>query len=387
MTEKKRKITQKGKVALITIGPIHPLRGGIAHSNRIISESLQKRNTITAISFKRLYPKILFPGKSQKEQKEDKEYKIKTTYLIDSINPLTWIKTANKIKQQKPNWILFHHWHTAFIPCYWTIAHLVKKDPEIKISVICHNYTPHNQGSKIHQLLIKQFLKKADNITALSSNIHEQIKRDFPRKAGGWITEPTYNKAMGKEPNITREQAQQRLGIAGNTILFFGFIRPYKGLKYLINAIPLILKEIPITLLIAGEFWEKEREHLKRIKKKNLGNNILLHSRYIPTEEVKYYFKASNAIVLPYTTTTNSAVLKMAFGYNLPIITTNIKGNTDIIEDGKTGILIKPKSAKEIAKSIIRFFKQGKERGIKRNMKKAKGIFKWNKRKEQVLFN
>lgn len=368
------------------VGPIFPFRGGIAHSNRLLCESLSKHHKVTCVSFSRLYPRILFPGKSQKETGEDDSFSIPTEYLIDSINPLSWKKTGKRIVELSPDWVVFHWWHTGFAPCYRQLARFIKKNSNANISVICHNFLPHDTGHGLHRFFAKAFFKYADCLTAFSSSVSTELKKEFPTKPSGWFIEPSYDKAV-KAQKISRTAAQKKLKVGKNVLLFFGFVRPYKGLDFLLSAISLLPEKKRPTLLVAGEFWKGKKKYEEKIQTIGIQKNVRVFDEYISPEQVPVFFAAADALVLPYVSSTNSAVLKMAFGFQTPVIATALPAHQDIIKDCQTGLLVEPKDAGALANAIELFFEKKMGPKIRQNMKKQKQAFEWTAQKEKILFN
>jgi glycosyltransferase involved in cell wall biosynthesis len=373
---------------IVVVGPIFPFRGGIAHSNRLLCEALQQRHDVTCVSFSRLYPAVLFPGKSQKEAELDESFQVPTEYLLDSINPLSWTATAKRIVKMKPDWVVIHWWHTGFAPCYHALARYVKKNSDVKISILCHNFLPHDAAHGLHRFIAKPFFKYADCLVAFSSSVEAELKKEFPKKPSGWFVEPSYDKAIASIKMVSRSLARKKLGLStGDVLLFFGFVRKYKGLDFLLEALAQSAKKRNVTLLVAGEFWEDKKHYEKKIVGLGIEKNVRIFDDYIPPEQVLVFFAATDALILPYVSSTNSAVLKMAFGFQTPVIATALKAHRDIIKDGQNGLLVKPKDSDSLAKAIDSFFEKKMAEKMRQNMKKQKGLFDWTPAKEKILFN
>lgn len=372
---------------IIVVGPIFPFRGGIAHSNRLLCEALSSRQDVTAISFSRLYPRALFPGKSQKETGTDDSFLVPTEYLLDSINPLSWVSAAKRIVEMKPDWVVFHWWHTGFAPCFWALARAIKKNSNAKISVLCHNFLPHDAVHGLHRFFAKPFFKYADCLASFSSSVSAELKKEFPNKPSGWFIEPSYEKAVAGSKPVSRPMAQKKLGVSKKVLLFFGFVRPYKGLHFLLSALAGIPEKKRPLLLVAGEFWKNKKKYEAQIRGLGIEKNVRIFDEYIPAGQVPVFFAAADALVLPYVSSTNSAVLKMAFGFQTPVIATDLPAHRDIITNGQTGLLVKPKDADSLARAIERFFEKKMGGKIKKNMRKQKHLFEWTAQKEKVLFN
>lgn len=367
---------------VFVIGPTSPYRGGIVHSNMMFCESLSKNNDLTSISFSRLFPKSLYPGQFQKSNKKEKT-SFKSIELLDSINPLNWEKVVQLIKKEKPDQVIFQWWSTFFTPCYTYIASRIKNSTNV--SVICQNVLPH-EANKIHEILTKIFFSQVNNFTCLSKSDLNLLKRISPNAKANYLIEPTTESNFPKT-NITKQAAQKKLGLKGKNILFFGFIRPYKGLNYLLKALPQILNEFPdLKLLIVGEFWKDKKKYFDLIDELNVSKNIVIVDKYVPDNMVPVYFKAVDAVVLPYVSSTESGIIQLAFGLGLPVITSAAGGNPDLIDQGKTGLIFPVKNSNAISKAVKEFYTKNMANKISKNMLRSKGKFLWSKEKEKILF-
>ncbi len=365
---------------IVLIGPIEPFRGGIAHSSTILANELAKENDLLVLSFKRLYPTIFYPGKFQKAKGKPPE-NIRTEFVLDSLNPLSWIKAVKKIKEFQADAVVFEWWTTFLVPCYTFIISKLKSETK---SVICQNVFPHKE-SKINKMLTKLFLKKADNLVALSRSDEKTLESLKLKGKTARIIEPTYDSLIGLK-KISKTEARKKLKIKHKkVILFFGFVREYKGLGFLINAMPTILKKHDALLLIVGEFWESREKYERMIKEAGIEKNVLIENRYIENNEIPLYFNASDVLVLPYTSSTESGIIQLAFGYGKPVITTKVGGNPDFIENEKNGFLVKPYNSKELACAINKFYDKKLESAFVREMNKKKKIFQWSKEKEKIV--
>ncbi|MEM4390810.1 MAG: glycosyltransferase [Candidatus Diapherotrites archaeon] len=369
---------------VIIIGPLKPIRGGITHSNEILVQNLSKKNEVITISFKRLFPKFLYPGKFVEEKKETKK-----NQLLDSINPINWVKTAKKINETKPQVIIFQWWTTFLFPCYFIISILTNA----KKIAICQNVFPHEEGNfktiknTINTILTKIFFEKMNRLIAMSNSDKEKLTKLYPTKEIGLYLEPIYS--IAKNKTLTKAQAKKLLGLKDkNIILFFGFVREYKGLKYLIQAMPKIKQSCNAFLLIVGEFWEDKKQYFKLISDLGVKDNIKIIDRYIPDKEVPLYFTASDIIALPYIDISESGIIRVAFGFDLPILATNVGGNPDHIENNFNGFLVEPKKPEQIAEKIIKFFNEKLQSKMIKAMRQKKKELEWSEEKEKnVLGN
>lgn len=359
---------------IVIVSPAYPLRGGIAHSAGLLYKELTKEHEVLLITFKRQYPNFLFPGKSQTESRETID-KISTEVILDSLNPFNWNSTTKRILSFKPELVIFKHWLPFFGPCYGWIAGKIKKSSQAKLVAVCHNIIPHEKriGDKI---LSKYFIKKIDYFIPLS----DQVKRDLflfiknPRFK--LLPLPVFS-LFGN--GIDKEEAKKFLKLNDKKILlFFGFIRDYKGLDVLIEAFAIVRKSLDVKLIVAGEFYEPEQKYLKLIARDKLENFIILKRDFIPTTDVKYYFSASDAVVLPYKSATQSGIVQVAVNFCMPVIATNVGGIGEVIEDGKTGFVIEKENPEKLAQAIIRFYNEGREKEFTDNMKSLKEKYSWH---------
>ncbi len=358
---------------IVIVSPAYPLRGGIAHSAGLLYKELAKEHEVILITFKRQYPNFLFPGKSQTESVGTTD-RISTEVILDSINPINWNSTAKRIINFKPDFVIFKHWLPFFAPCYGWMAKKIKRNSSAKLIAVCHNIIPHEKriGDKA---LSKYFLEKIDYFIPLS----DQVKRDLFL----FVNNPVYKllplpvfSLFGEK--VDKEEAKKNLNLTDKkNILFFGFIRDYKGLDVLIEAFSFVRKELNIRLIVAGEFYEPEEKYLKLIASHNLEEDIVLKKDFIPSEEVKYYFSASDAVILPYKSATQSGIVQVAVNFCIPVIATNVGGIGEVIEDGKTGYVVEKENPEKLAQAIIRFYNEGKGKEFTDNMKSLKDKYSW----------
>jgi len=377
---------------IFVIGPIYPFRGGIAHSNLRLCTNLAKNHEVIAISFKRMFPLLLYPGKDQYEPiVEDKNFPFERIFLIDTLNPISWLSAVSLIGKKKPNILIFQWWHTFFVPAYWVIAFLAKLfllKNNFKIGIICQNVLPH-EGNKIHNFLSKLFFKQANYFITLSSSDKKLLQGILPNSRVDFIIEPLYDLNL-KNKNINKNEAKIKLCLdkKDKILLFFGFVRPYKGLIYLIRAMPSIIKKMPeIKLLVIGEWWENKQEYAEEIQRLGIEKSVFILDKYAPNEDLPLYFRASDAVVLPYLSSTESGIIQLAFEFNTPIITTNVGGNVDLVEDKKTGLLVEPKDSMSLSGAILDYYEKNMEEKLKKEMMKRSELFKLTKKKEDIILN
>lgn len=377
------------KIKAVFIGPVYPFRGGIAQYHTILANKVSTRHDITVISFKRLYPSFLYPGRSQKEENKSTHLSFKVDYSLDSIHPYSWYKAYKKIKEMNPEWVIFQWWHTFFAPCYATIAYLLKKNTPIKTGMAFHNFLPHDNASSIHLFLVKIAAKYIDHCIALYTSVADEIQETLPQKKCSVLLGPSCAEIIDSAAQkLSQKEARKKLNISGNVMLFFGFVRPYKGLNYVLDALALLKNAVDITLVIAGEFWSDKGAYLKKIEELGIKKNVIIRDEYIPSEEVPSYFTAADVVVIPYTAASdNSAVLNMALGLATPVIATRVGSNEELIDHNKNGYLIEPRNAPALARALTDFFKQNKAPLFRRALHQKIQKLAWSAEKERVLFD
>ncbi len=357
------------------LSPAYPFRGGIANFTNILANELFKYNDVEIVTFKRQYPKVFFPGKTQLESSEN-PLLVKSVRLLDSINPINWFTVGKKIKLQKPDVLIFSFWMPFFAPAFGTIAKIVKKNNHTKILSVCHNVIPH-ETKPGDIFLTKYFFSKVDYFILLSKKVKNDLLNLLPDANYKILFHPAYS-SFGKP--VDKETAKRNLGITNeNIILFFGLIREYKGLDVLLEAMAEVKEKLKVKLIVAGEFYENKDKYLKLIEKYKLNKFVDIIDKYIEPANVKYYFSAADAVILPYKDATQSGIVQLAINFGKPIIGTNVGGLGEIIENGKNGYIVEPDNPKKLSESIIKFYKENKEFDFSENIKITAGKFSWEK--------
>lgn len=356
------------------IAPVYPLRGGIAQYTAILYLELKKKgHEVQIINFKRQYPKIFFPGKTQTETSEA-PIKIDSKIIIDSINPLTWFQAYREIKKFGTELVIFKYWMPFFAPCLGTISRLSRRLAKSKIMMIGDNILPHEK--RIGDITMTHFILNSTDLFITQS---ETVKKDLlslkPNAHYRNTPHPIYN--IFGDP-VQKHDAKVQLKIsADRVILFFGFIRQYKGLDILLHAMPVVLKQLDVHLLIAGEFYESEEEYRDLIKKLNLEDRVTLYADYCPNEKVGQFFCASDAVVLPYRSATQSGIVQIAYHFNKPAIVTDVGGLAEVVLDNVTGFIVPPNNPEKIAESILRFYAEKREAEFAKNIEIEKKKYTW----------
>lgn len=345
------------KKKIIIIGPAFPYRGGNALFVSHVYEALKNDFNIKIFNYSLLYPSFLFPGKTQFDESATILKKAPSERVVNSINPFSWIKTAKKIIKENPDLVIFDWWHPFFSFCHFAITELIKKKFNKKIVFITENFISH-EGNFIDRFLTLVGLKNASAFLVLSSNVEKDVSRIAKGRNVYKSELPIYD-CYEIDESISAAAVKNQIGLndKDRVLLFFGYVRKYKGLDLLIQALPLIKSSIAnLKLLIVGEFYDSIQSYVDLIKKYNLENDTIIINQFIPNEEVGKYYKISDLVVLPYRSATQSGILNVAYGFSKPVVVTNVGGLSEFVEQKKTGIVVEPNSPNEIAKGIIEFF-------------------------------
>jgi glycosyltransferase involved in cell wall biosynthesis len=345
-----------GKRKIVIIGPAYPYRGGNSLFISYVSDSLKNIFDVKIINYKLLYPSILFPGTTQFDKSNVLIKKADNDRIINSINPYTWIKAAIKIRKEKPDLIVFDWWHPFFSLCHFTISFLVKKSNNRKILFITENFVSH-EGHLIDKLLTKIGLKNASAFLVLSDKVEKDLISSGYREKIYRSELPVYE---CYKPDIVNEKANNRLGYTktNKVLLFFGYVRKYKGLDLLIDAMPDIIKDLPeIRLLIVGEFYDNPTIYIQKIEDLGIKNYVEIINKYVPNEEVGEYYLAADLNILPYRSATQSGILNVSYGFLKPVLVTDVGGLSESVVNEKTGLIIKANSIEAIVKGVKDFFR------------------------------
>jgi len=356
------------------IGPAYPLRGGPAQFNENLCAELNKAgHDAQIISYSLQYPNFLFPGSTQYETSGKAPEGIKIHTLINTVNPFNWIKVAGFIKKEKPDFILFRYWLPFFGPCLGTIGRLVRS--KTTVLALTDNIIPHEKrfGDKP---FTNYFVNSCDGFIAMSKTVLNDISKFTTNQNKAYSPHPMYE-TYGA--SVSMEEARRKLNLnsSDKIILFFGLIRHYKGLDILMEAMahPEIKKQ-NIKLLIAGEFYEDKQPYLDLIQKHQLQSQVILHDKFIPNEDVRYYFCASNLVAQTYRNATNSGVTMVGYFYEKPMLVTNVGGLAEIVPNEKCGYVVETKIP-EISEKIITYFSQDKETEFTQNVRIEKKKYEW----------
>jgi len=375
---------------IIIIGPAHPLRGGgITTFNERLARQFQSEGHQTSIySFSLQYPGFLFPGKSQFTN-ESAPADIKIHTRINSVNPLNWISVGNEIKKLKPDIIVVRFWIPLMGPCLGTILRIIKKNKHTRVICIADNIKPHEKRIG-DSLFTRYFIKPVDAFIIMSEKVMNDLRLFTKDKPALLVPHPLYDNFGEK---ISKEEARKELVISNKelVVLFFGFIRKYKGLDILLDAFK-ILKErslipnsqFPIPkLLVAGEFYEDRKPYDEQIAKLGIKDDLILHTDFIPDSKVKNYMCAADVVIQPYRNATQSGVTPLAYHFEIPMIVTNVGGLPAMVPDNKAGLVAEPTAA-SLAEKIKEYFDKGENHFLPGLLEEKKKL-SWTKMAESIF--
>ncbi|HRP16862.1 MAG TPA: glycosyltransferase family 4 protein [Ginsengibacter sp.] len=363
---------------VVIIGPAYPLRGGgmATFNERLALEFTSLGYDSEIYTFSYQYPGFLFPGTSQYSTEEPPEG-ISIKVKINSVNPLNWWKVGNELKKMRTDLIVVRFWLPFMGPCFGTILRRVKKNGHTRIVCIADNLIPHEKRPG-DRLFTKYFIKPVDAFVAMSELVEGQIRSMAPQKKVKFIPHPLYDHFGDRLP---AEVARKHLKIETNVrlLLFFGFIRKYKGLDILLKAIGLLAQQPgneDLKLLVAGEFYEDEKHYTDLLHDPSIQPHLILRTQFIPNSEVKYYLSAADCVVQPYRSATQSGVTPLAYHFEVPMIVTDVGGLPAMVPDGKVGLVARPEAA-DLAQKIAQFFTLGKPHFVP-GLQEEKQKYSWS---------
>ena len=340
------------------IGPVYPFRGGIAHYTTMLCRALRERgHDVLPVSFKRQYPRWLFPGQSDRDPSK-RPLKVEgARYWIDSLNPITWLTAFWRIRRYQPNVIILQWWTTFWAATWFVLGALNRLFLQRPLIYICHNVLPH-EVRPWDRLLAKAVLRWGTNFIVQSAEEQRELFSLLPQAQAVIVPLPVFD--MFADERIAQDEARRRLGLPPDVpvLLFFGIVREYKGLKDLLAALPEVRARLGrAILLVAGEFWEDKHTYLEMLDRLRIGDSVIIEDRYIPNEEVPLYFSAADVLVAPYRSATGSAVVQMALGCGCPVIATRVGNLAKVIQGDSAGLLAEPADSRALAETIIRYFR------------------------------
>jgi glycosyltransferase involved in cell wall biosynthesis len=325
------------------LGPLAPWRGGLAQYLALMGESLMPRAEVRGVTFTRQYPGLVFPGSSQLDPEAPKPA-FPVDALLDSIGPWSWRSTAAHLERFAPGAVILKWWLPFFAPSFASSVGPLRRKGT-RVVLVCDNLVPHEKRP-FDGALTRWMLRNSDGYLVMSDSVERDLERLY---------------AQFDRHRFTRATARARLGIPLDTevALFFGYVRHYKGLDTLLEAMPRVRASRNVTLLVAGEFYEDAGPYRALAAAAGGAPAIQLLERYLPDEEVEAVFKAADVVVLPYRSATQSGVTQVAYALGVPVITTDVGGLAETVRPGETGLVVRPEDPAALAEAIVEYFKRG----------------------------
>jgi D-inositol-3-phosphate glycosyltransferase len=364
------------------LGPAYPYRGGLAAFNeRLAGQFTEECKDVEICTFRLQYPGFLFPGKTQLNDGPPPQG-IKIIRQLNSVNPLNWIRTGLRIKQDKPDILLIRYWLPFMAPCLGAVARIVRSNKYTIIIAIADNVEPHEK-SPGGRILTRFFMKSISGAVVMSYSVQKDIevfRKDIPIV----ITPHPLFDNYGRKLDRSEALSNLNLDPDYSYILFFGFIRSYKGLDLLINALTdERLRNQKLRLIIAGEFYENESVYRDLIVKNGLEDKIVLFDHFIKDNQVKFFFSGADLVVQPYKSATQSGVTQIAFQFDKPMVVTDVGGLKEIVQNFKDGYVVRPDPS-EIADAINDYFENNRKKTFTASVSNSKNRFSWNKMTESI---
>lgn len=358
------------------IGPTYPFRGGIAHYTTLLSRHIQTETAheVLLISFSRQYPRFLYKGESDQDPSTT-PLTAPAEYLLDSLNPLSWWRTARRIAEWQPDIVILQWWTP-----YWTLVWAAVSSllrwwrPMARQICICHNVLPH-ESHWYDDVALNLAVGRSDGFIVHSEADGQVLSEILPERRWATAPIPTY-------ASLARPAAQETLGLPDDrpVLLFCGLIREYKGLSVLLEALPKVLRERPVHLAIVGEFWGNSKHTYEaQIAELGIEAAVSLRDEYVPDELLTAYVQQADLVVLPYRSATQSAVIQLAFGQGTPVITTNVGGLPEAVADGQTGLIVPPNNPGALAAAILRFLDEAMGPRFTAEIQARQAQFSWQR--------
>lgn len=360
---------------IVILGPAHPYRGGIAALNdRLAVQLMREGHEVTVFNFKLQYPGFLFPGKTQYTDDPAPD-RVNILRKVNSVNPLNWWKVGNELKREKADLLIVRYWLPFMGPALGTICRRARKNRHTRVVCIADNIVPHEKRVGDRQFTA-YFVKSVDGFIVLSQEVYRDLEKFVVRPVRRFAPHPVYDH-YGLVVSREEALAYLKLDSSFRYLLFFGFIRDYKGLDLLLGAMAdERIRQMKLRLIVAGEFYGNEGYYRELIDQYDLKDCLVLHTDYIPSAEINHYFCAADLIVQPYKSATQSGVTQIGYHFDKPMLVTNVGGLAEIISD-KAGYIVRPESD-EIASAIVDFYENARESAFVAEVKKLKQKFSWS---------
>ncbi len=363
------------KRKIVLIGSAHPLRGGLATFNeRLIHEYRVNGDDARIYTFSLQYPSLLFPGKTQLSS-EPAPSGVPIYIRVNSINPLNWIRVGLALRKQKPDIVIVKYWMPFMAPCFGTICRIIKGNKHTRIITIIDNLIPHEKRIG-DRLLSGYWIGAVDGCVAMSKSVLDDLETFDSQKPKLYCPHPLYDNFGASIPK-NEALARLQLDRSFHHILFFGFIRDYKGLDLLLEAFAdERLRRMKLKLVVAGEFYCDPKPYQEIIARNHLEDVVIMSNDFIPDSKVVNYFCAADLVVQPYKSATQSGVTQIAYHFDKPMIITDVGGLAEFVPNEQVGYVVKP-DPQEIASAIVRFYTEKKEAVFSANASVEKAKYSW----------
>lgn len=354
------------------VGPVYPYRAGIAYCTQRTAEELGREHDVAVHSFKRQFPKRFYPGGDDRDETLRPHVLPSARFSLDVVNPLTWITEGMRLRRDQPDVAIFVWWIWVWALPYLVVIALLSKQTRVVLQ--CHNVSD-KEPARWKRILTNAVLRRASLLITHSRSETDEALQRIPAAAVATLFLPVHELG-GRVP--PREEAKMKLGLRGNVALFFGHVRPFKGLDIALRAWSELMT--PVTLLVAGEvWWDAEAEYRELARTAGVEDRVRFDFRFIPDDEVATYFAASDVVVTPYRTEAQSGVAMTAFHFSRPVIATAVGGVPEIITTGVNGVLVPPEDPIALATAVDRFFQSSDREAIERGAKEAAAKYSWER--------
>lgn len=361
---------------ITVLGPAHPYRGGLASIMEIMARTFQQRgNRVDIKTFTVQYPALLFPGKSQTVTAPPPP-DLEIRRCVNTTDPFNWLRIGRRIRRERPDFVLLKYWTPFMAPCFGTIARIARKNGHTKFLCQIDNVEPHEHHAT-DGLFNRYFLRSVDGFVYMSEQVHRELEA-YTQAPALFAPHPLFENFGSR---IDRGEACIRLGLdaAAGYVLFFGLVREYKGLDLLLDAWARLRREGKTAgrkLIVAGEFYAPKEPYLRQIETLGLSDEVILRDRFIPDDEVKYYFSAADFVVQPYRSATQSGVTQIAYQFCVPMVVTDVGGLAEIVPDGRVGYVCAPEVG-AVAQAVERMYEPGRLDRFRENMVEERKRFSW----------
>jgi len=359
---------------LALIGPTYPHRGGIAQYTASLYAALEREgHGVLAVSFKRLYPSLLFPGSSQIDSSAC-PIQVPHEALLDSISPWSWRVASQRLAEFKPDAVVAQWWHPFFGPAYAGVISRLKRRLRVPVVFLCHNVFPHERPrlpgiGRLMALSVRRTFRHVDGFLAHSQELAEQIRQ--LRK--GAVVRRIFHPVYDFYPRVSPRRA------AGGRprLLFFGNVRRYKGLGVFLEALGIVKKEMLFEAMVAGEFYVDSAPFKAQATGLGLDGCLDWKDYYIPNEEVPAIFEQADLVVLPYLDATQSGVVPLAYRFGVPVLASEVGGLSEVVQDGRTGYLVPSGRPEVLAQRIVQYFREKKRDEFEANIEHFREQLNW----------